>query len=591
MRRSKQFPTIYAAAAPGILAMLLALGLISCRKVKEGECSQAADEAECGPQASANGEPQPSASMPSSGGGSGTKVPVVTPKSAVAEEVPGEVPGSFSFIAATPRDGSISLSWNESLGAQSYSVTRGTTSGTYPSAVAVTTATSYDDVNLVNGTKYFYMVTASNSQGATFAAAEVSATPAPPPVPPPPRKVGGTVIGLSGSVVLEINGHDALTVSTSGAFTFPGSLIEGDAYNVTVKTQPADQICTVGSGSGTVAASDISDVALTCAIKTFTVGGNATNVSGTLVLRNNGGNDLSVNSSGSFAFSTAVAKNAAYVVTVGTQPAGLHCVVSNGTGIMGDSAVTNVSISCANLYAIGGNVSGLSSGTVVLRNNGGNDLSLTSNGSFSFSTQLASGSPYSVTVQTQPSGDFCTVSSGSGTVGGTISSVSVICGNKITLFSSSLTNGNIGGRAGADTMCSLAASSKSLSCGHVRALISVSATDEIRDMPSLYEVPTSVPIKSPLGTVFYSDWGTAFGGSNAASTLSASGILSSFYWWSGSTASGALDPFGSHCANWTSDSDMDLGVQGYNGSLSPSSWIADAEELCDASAPLLCICY
>ena len=72
-------------------------------------------------------------------------------------------------------------------------------------------------------------------------------------------------------------------------------------------------------------------------------------------------------------------------------------------------------------------MSGLS-GTVVLQDNGGDDLSVTANGSFTFATALASGAAYSVTVKTNPSGQTCTVSNGSGTVGSAnVTNVAVTC--------------------------------------------------------------------------------------------------------------------------------------------------------------------
>jgi hypothetical protein len=77
-------------------------------------------------------------------------------------------------------------------------------------------------------------------------------------------------------------------------------------------------------------------------------------------------------------------------------------------------------------YTIGGTVSGLT-GTVVLQNNGGDNLSLTTNGSFTFSKALSSGAAYAVTVLTQPSGEICTVSSGSGTATAKVTTVSVQC--------------------------------------------------------------------------------------------------------------------------------------------------------------------
>ena len=73
-------------------------------------------------------------------------------------------------------------------------------------------------------------------------------------------------------------------------------------------------------------------------------------------------------------------------------------------------------------------MSGLSSGTVVLQDNGGDNLSVSANGSFTFATPLASGAAYSVTVKTNPSGQACTVSGGSGTVGSAnVTNVAVAC--------------------------------------------------------------------------------------------------------------------------------------------------------------------
>ena len=78
-------------------------------------------------------------------------------------------------------------------------------------------------------------------------------------------------------------------------------------------------------------------------------------------------------------------------------------------------------------YSIGGTVSGLS-GTVVLENNGGNNLSISANGTFTFSSLVAQSAPYDVTVQSDPSGQVCTVANGSGTVGSAnVTNVSVTC--------------------------------------------------------------------------------------------------------------------------------------------------------------------
>ena len=81
-------------------------------------------------------------------------------------------------------------------------------------------------------------------------------------------------------------------------------------------------------------------------------------------------------------------------------------------------------------YSVGGTVAGLTGSGLVLQNNAGDDLLVAANGSFRFSTPLASGTAYDVTVKTQPSapGQTCTVANGSGVVASAaIVSVAVTC--------------------------------------------------------------------------------------------------------------------------------------------------------------------
>ena len=78
-------------------------------------------------------------------------------------------------------------------------------------------------------------------------------------------------------------------------------------------------------------------------------------------------------------------------------------------------------------YTVGGTISGLS-GTIVLQNNAGDNLSLSSNGSFAFATPLNDGSTYAATILTQPAHQTCTISNGSGTLlGANITAISVSC--------------------------------------------------------------------------------------------------------------------------------------------------------------------
>ncbi len=80
------------------------------------------------------------------------------------------------------------------------------------------------------------------------------------------HRVSGTITGLKGSLVLQNNGGDTLTVSASGSFIFPIPVASGAAYSVTVLSQPANtsQTCVVKNGSGTIGSADASNVAITC---------------------------------------------------------------------------------------------------------------------------------------------------------------------------------------------------------------------------------------------------------------------------------------------------------------------------------------
>src|SRR5436309_546234 len=243
--------------------------------------------------------------------------------------------------------------------------------------------------------------------------------------------IGGTTSGLSGTVVLQNNGGDNLTISVNGGFTFAAALTNSSPYAVTVLAQPAGQICSVANGSGTVAEANITNVAVTCAANTFTVGGTISGLSGTVVLQNNGGDNLTISVNGGFAFAAALANASPYAVTVFAQPAGQTCTVANGSGTVAGANVTNVTVTCAaNTFSVGGTVSGLIGTGLVLQDNGGDNLPVSANSTFTFSTAIASGAAYSVTVLTQPTNpsQSCTVTNGSGTVASTnVTNVAVAC--------------------------------------------------------------------------------------------------------------------------------------------------------------------
>ncbi|MDR6854269.1 beta-propeller fold lactonase family protein [Variovorax guangxiensis] len=164
-------------------------------------------------------------------------------------------------------------------------------------------------------------------------------------------------------------------------------------------------------------------------ITAYAVGGTVSGLAGgSLTLLLNGANPHTLSADGSFTFPTAVSST--YAVTVGTQPTGKICTVSNGSGSGITANVSNIGIACsATTYTVGGTVSGLANGAqVTLRNNGADPTTVTANGAFTFATPVAYNGSAAVTVNTQPVGQTCTFTNALHTgVTANVSNVGVVC--------------------------------------------------------------------------------------------------------------------------------------------------------------------
>ena len=434
-----------------------------------------------------------------------------------------------------------------------------------------------------------------------------------------PYSIGGTVSGLSGTVGLEDNGGDPLSISANGTFTFDTPLAQGASYSVTVATEPSGQVCSVANGSGVVGSANVTNVSVTCATPggtgagPYSIGGTVSGLSGTVnpreqrrgpseyqcqrhlhlrfplspgrllrrhradrsvrsglhasptdrapwasanvtnvsvtcatpggtgaasdnfnrangslganwtdmtvgglaisndavigtqsagnsgdiytgttfgsdqssqiqvtstplgggqwigpaVRAQNGGQSLYVGiywgnngnpelelfklinggwtqlgsafASGTLAAGTELtlsvtgstlsfSENGVVEITATdtSLTGGAPAIMAYGTSTAGDW-VGGTNGTAGGPYSIGGTVSGLS-GTVGLEDNGGDPLSISANGTFTFDTPLAQGASYSVTVATEPSGQVCSVANGSGVVGSAnVTNVSVTC--------------------------------------------------------------------------------------------------------------------------------------------------------------------
>jgi hypothetical protein len=272
------------------------------------------------------------------------------------------------------------------------------------------------------------------------------------PAPPPSEmfSIAGTISGATGTVIWETLVAGSIVQdggSTNGAVTFSplAGITEDSNWSVVINTAPSGQTCSVTNGSGTLTA-DVADVTITCsdevvAPTTYSISGTVSGASGSVIweLRkdgiffNDGGNG-----NGDVSFTSAMEAGSDWSVVIESAPSGQTCAINNGSGTL-TANVTTVSITCSDIvvgpttYSISGTVSG-ASGSVIWElykdgaffNDGG-----AANGSATFTSAMPSGSAWTLSINSAPSGQTCTISNGSGTLTGNVSNVAITCEDEV----------------------------------------------------------------------------------------------------------------------------------------------------------------
>ena len=179
------------------------------------------------------------------------------------------VPGAPTLTAAEPGNGRVDLAWNAPASdgggvIKGYDIYRGTSSGAKTLLTTVGPVTSYTDASAVNGTTYYYEVSAVNPAGEGARSNERSATPVRPPTLPGAPKLataragdgtvtltwsapafdGGAAImnyyvyrGVGGSKI-------PINVLAGGATTYADTIVNGRTYYYQVSARNS-----VGEGS------------------------------------------------------------------------------------------------------------------------------------------------------------------------------------------------------------------------------------------------------------------------------------------------------------------------------------------------------
>ncbi|ADM68848.2 Exoglucanase A [Paenibacillus polymyxa E681] len=122
--------------------------------------------------------------------------PAIVPSTGGVDPAP-TAPAVPSGLKAVAGNAQVTLTWNASTGADSYTVKRATSeAGPFTAVAPLVTAREYTDKGLTNGTTYFYVVSATNAKGTSKDSATVSAEPKGTPTDPtdPTEPAGDLVV-------------------------------------------------------------------------------------------------------------------------------------------------------------------------------------------------------------------------------------------------------------------------------------------------------------------------------------------------------------------------------------------------------------
>jgi fibronectin type 3 domain-containing protein len=154
-------------------------------------------------------------------------------------------PGSLQAIAG---DRQVTLSWTAAATATTYGVKRGTASGGPYTLVASVPSTTFGDIDVADGTAYFYVVTAFNGASESPASLEVKATPVAPALGPGVAPPAPTALAAAPG-----NGQASLSWTASAgatAYNVKRSLVSGGPFAL-VATLSATSYVDLGLANGT----------------------------------------------------------------------------------------------------------------------------------------------------------------------------------------------------------------------------------------------------------------------------------------------------------------------------------------------------
>lgn len=241
--------------------------------------------------------------------------------SAEVSATPDAVPDTPVGLTATPGDAQVTLSWTEVAGADGYELRRSTVEGTAATSGELFTSLHSPFVDSgpssqpVNGTTYYYALTAYNSVGSSMSTDEVAATPQVTLVPPSefeavPRSNAvylhwRPALSATGARVLRRTGVETFSSlgTTTTADFLDATALNGTTYtyvlhslraaeetgdSMEVTATPARELCMGSTDLGTVLAVDADATGGTSVRRTFGTMSRMGNTAGVAVLGTTG---------------------------------------------------------------------------------------------------------------------------------------------------------------------------------------------------------------------------------------------------------------------------------------------------------------
>lgn len=159
--------------------------------------------------------------------------------------------------------------------------------------------------------------------------------------------------------------------------------------------------------------------------------GTVKGLKGTLSLKSNWGETLKIRQNGHYEFSDPQEIGSDYKLQISHMPAGQLCKLISSEGRFELDQKPNEIICHDQHYFLGGEVQGLK-GELVIQTQWGDTNHLNQNGYFTMPAPLTIGTPYTVTMVSQPQAQNCRIINGSGIIATTnINSVQVRCNDQI----------------------------------------------------------------------------------------------------------------------------------------------------------------